>query len=37
MTSQAENYDEGLGPSDVCQRRGCDGVWNVYTNEAITL
>jgi len=28
MTSQAENYDEGLGPPDVYQRRDCDGVWN---------
>ena len=28
MTSQVENYDEGLGPSDVYQRRDCDGVWS---------
>jgi hypothetical protein len=25
MTSQVENYDEGLGPSDVYQRRDHDG------------
>jgi len=27
MTSRVENYDEGLGPSDVYQRRDRDGVW----------
>jgi hypothetical protein len=27
MTSQVENYDEGLGPSDVYQRRDRDEVW----------
>ena len=39
MTSQVENYDEGLGPSDVYQRRDCDGVWidTRDTYEAITL
>ena len=39
MTSQVENYDEGLRPSDVYQRQDCDGVWidprNTY--EAVTL
>ena len=27
MTSQVENYDEGLGPSDAYQRRDCDEAW----------
>ena len=27
MTSQVENYDEGLGPSDAYQRRDRDEVW----------
>ena len=27
MTSRVENYDEGLGPSDIYQRRDCDKVW----------
>jgi hypothetical protein len=27
MTSRVENYDEGLGPPDVYQRRDRDGVW----------
>jgi hypothetical protein len=27
MTSRVENYDEGLGPSDVYQRRDRDEVW----------
>jgi len=27
MTSRVENYDEGLGPSDIYQRRDGDGVW----------
>jgi len=27
MTSRVENYDEGLGPPDVYQRRDCDEAW----------
>jgi hypothetical protein len=27
MTSRVENYDEGLGPSDVYQRQDCDKIW----------
>jgi hypothetical protein len=27
MTSRVENYDEGLGPPDVYQRRDRDEVW----------
>jgi len=27
MTSRVENYDEGLGPSDVYQRQDRDEVW----------
>jgi hypothetical protein len=40
VTSRVENYDEGLGPSDVYQRRDCDEVWigiRGNTNAAITL
>jgi hypothetical protein len=33
MTSRVENYDEGPGPSDVYQRRDCDGVW-IDTGDA---
>jgi len=39
MMSQVENYDEGLRPSDVCQRRDRNGVWidTRDTYETITL
>jgi hypothetical protein len=33
MTSQAENYDEGLGPSDVYQRRDCDGSGAIHVGH----
>jgi hypothetical protein len=39
MTSRVENYDEGLGPSGVYQRRDRDGDWvdTGDTYKAITL